>query len=278
MPEYAIEDRMKLMEGIEAHRILIPKLPVMVRCDGRAFHTWTKGLERPYDTGFSMLMQDVTQFLVEETNARVGYMESDEITLMLYSPDTKSETFFNGRIQKLVSVIASMCTAKFNDSINTWIPGKTEGLAYFDCRVWNVPTLDEAANVFVWREMDATRNSVSMAAQSYYSHNELMNKNESQMHEMLMEKGVNWNNYPDFFRRGSYMRKVTKEIKFTSMEIEKLPPKHAARTNPDLMVTRSVVEDAKFPPILRIKNRVEALFFGANPVLGDSNEPISTVS
>ena len=211
-------NRMKLYEGIEANRILIPQLPVVVRLDGKAFHSFTKGLKRPYDERFSNLMIETTEHLVDKTNARIGYCQSDEISLVLYLDDFNSEPIFGGRICKLTSIISSMCTAWFNSRIRAYIPEKENLLAYFDCRVWNVPNLTEAANVLVWRELDATKNAISMAAQSMFSHKQLQNKNGSQMQEMMHEKGVNFNNYPAFFKRGTYVRRVTKKIPFSAEE------------------------------------------------------------
>lgn len=253
-------NRMKLYEGIEANRILIPQLPVVIRLDGKAFHSFTKGLKRPYDERFSNLMIETTKFLVNKTNARVGYCQSDEISLVFCPDNFNSEPIFGGRICKLTSIVSSMCTAFFNSKLEDFIPEKKGILACFDCRVWNVPSLIEAANVLVWRELDATKNAISMAAQSVFSHKQLQNKNSSQMQEMMYTKGVNFNNYPTFFKRGTYVRRVTKKIPFSTEELKKLPAKHKARVISGLMVERSVVEQIELEPILKIKNRVEFLF------------------
>jgi len=259
-------DRMKMLERVEAERHLLPLLPVMVRLDGRAFHTLTSGLRRPYDERFSDIMVAVTKFLVEESNAKIGYTQSDEISLVLYSDDYRSQVFFDGRIQKLVSVLASLCTAKFIPLMGT-IEELAGKLASFDCRVWNVPSRMEAANTILWRELDATKNSVSMAARSYYSHNELQGKNGSQMQEMLFQKGVNWNDYPAFFKRGTYVQRKTVSRRFTADEIAVLPEHHQARKNPDLVVERSDVGVVKnMPPLSKVTNRVEFIFDGADPV------------
>ena len=253
-------NRMKLYEGIEANRVLIPQLPTMVRLDGKAFHTFTKGLKRPYDERFANLMSETTKFLVDKTNARIGYCQSDEISLVLYLNDINSEPIFGGRICKLTSVISSMCTAFFNSRLKEYISEKSDALAYFDCRVWNVPSLTEAANTLVWRELDATKNAISMAAQSVFSHKQLQGKSGAEMQEMLHQKGINFNDYPAFFKRGTYVRRITKKVPFSKEELKKLPTKHKAHTTPGLMVERSVVERIKLEPILKIQNRVEVLF------------------
>ena len=108
-------DRMNLLEGQESDRKFLPLLPICIRLDGKSFHKFTKELQRPFDLRMINLMQEVTKFLVAETGAKIGYTQSDEISLILYSDRYESQTFFNGRIQKLVSVICSMCTAKFNE-------------------------------------------------------------------------------------------------------------------------------------------------------------------
>lgn len=268
-------NRMKSYEMAEAGRMLMPTLPVMIRLDGKAFHTFTKGLTRPFDKRLTDLMVATTTFLVEETNAVVGYTQSDEITLILFSEDHKTQLFFDGRIQKLTSVIASMCTAYFNRNLPAALPEKADKFAHFDCRVWNVPSKVEAVNALVWRELDATKNAISMAAQHYFSHKELQCKHGGEMQEMLFSnKGVNFNDYPSFFKRGSYVRRVKKATKFSVDEISKLPPKHEAHTNPNLTVERSVVERIELPPITKIVNRVDVIFSGAEPTLASLEKSV----
>jgi tRNA(His) guanylyltransferase len=258
-------DRMKLYEMAEAGRMFMPRLPICLRLDGRSFSTWTRGLERPYDTRLHDLMVLVTRALVEETGATIGYTESDEISLLLFSDDLKTQVWFGGRIQKIVSTAAAVASAVFNGNCDRYIPGK--GAATFDCRAWQVPTLDEAANVILWREFDASKNSVQQAARHYYSHQELLDKNTSEMQEMLHAKGVNWNDYPAWFKRGSYLQRRKTERKFTAEELDKLPPKHQARSNPDLLVERHDVVALDMPILSKVTNRVDVLIYGANPVV-----------
>lgn len=265
-------DRMKGYEMAEAGRMLIPQLPIMLRLDGKAFHTFTKGLQRPYDTRLSNLMADTTNYLVGQTNALIGYTQSDEISLVLYTEKPESQVYFDGRIQKLTSVVTSMATMYFNKHLASAIPEKADKVALFDCRVWNVPTLEEAANCILWRELDATKNSISMAAQSVFSHKELQGKHSGEMQEMLFQNGINWNDYPSFFKRGTYIRRVTKRVKFSAAESDKLPTKHEARRNPNLMVERSMVEKTIFPPLIKVGNRCDVLFKGMAP------KPLSALS
>lgn len=261
-------DRLKYYEGIEAGRVLIPHLPICVRVDGRAFHTFTRGMERPYDIKMSNSMIETMKYLVEKTDACIGYVQSDEISLIL--SDVK-DPMFGGRVQKLTSVIASMATAKFNQVIHNYYPDKS--LAEFDCRVWNVPSRTEAANTILWREFDATKNSISMAARAYYSDKQLLGKNSSQKQDMLMEKGVNWNDYPVFFKRGTYAKRVLVNRTLTKEELEQLPEHHNARKNPELVVTRSEIKEILMPVFSKVTNREDVIFEDAKPIIeeGETN-------
>jgi len=262
-------DRMKQYEQVEAGRRLLPLLPICCRIDGKTFHTFCRGLKRPYDGGFCDLMRQTAKYLVKETQANMGYCQSDEISLVWYSNDYKSKIFFDGKVQKMNSVLASYATGFFNANLAQYLPNKEGQIAAFDCRVWQVPTLMEAANMFVWREKDATRNSVEMAAQNYFSHKILHKKSNSEMQDMLHEKGVNWNDYPAFFKRGTYIQKRVTSRKFTTDELDKLPEKHDARKNPDLMIERTDVVMLDMPPITKISNRIEVILFGAEPILNE---------
>lgn len=257
-----LSDRMKQYECIESGRIIMPNVPVLIRLDGRAFHSWTKGMRRPYDERLQALFDETTKFLVEATNAVIGYTQSDEITLILFNGGhSNSQILFDGRVAKLTSVTASMCTAKFNQLVPDYLPERVGRLAFFDARVWAVPTEDEAVNCLIWRELDATRNSISMAAQAHFSHKRLQGVHSDQMQEMLwQERQINWNDYPSRFKRGGYFKRGTVTRKFTANELEALPPQHNARKNPDLGVTRTVMYGLEIPPLLRIANRADVIF------------------
>ena len=260
-------DRMKEYEMAEAGRRLMPRLPILARIDGKRFSKFTQGLKRPYDERLSRLMVATARHLVEQSAALVGYTQSDEITLLIYEDDLKTQVFLDRRIQKLTSILASMATGFFNAHLGAELPEKAGAVALFDCRVWAVPTKDEAANVILWRELDATKNSVSMAARAYYPSAELHSRSNAEMHELLFQKGVNWNDYPPFFKRGTFLFRRVVERKFTADELEELPPRHAARTNPELIVTRHELRAEELPPFGRVINRVEVLFAGEEPRL-----------
>lgn len=259
-------DRMKLYERVEAGRVLMPLLPVIVRLDGKSFSKWTSGLRRPYDERLSRIFVDVTKRLVEESNARIGYTQSDEITLVLYSDTYRSEIFFGGKVAKLNSVLASMATAHFNSLVSETIPEKKHQIALFDCRCWNVPNETEASNAVLWRELDATKNSISMATRHYYSHKDMHGKSSRDMQDMLWKKGVNWNDYPSFFKRGVFIQRRTENRVLSPEELISLPEKHTARKNPGLPIPRSVIRELSMPPFAKVTNREGVIFRGEEPL------------
>lgn len=256
-------DRMKVYEMAEAGRTFLPRLPILVRLDGRAFHTFTRGMERPFDAAFMYLMASTTKALVGEFHALIGYTQSDEITLLL---NTAGEPLFGGRPQKLTSVLAGYASAVFNRlmMLDSRLANK-ERIPCFDARAWVVPSLDEAANVFLWREHDAKRNSVQMLAQAHFSHKELQGKDTKELMVMMEAKGIVWGNLSSPCKRGTYVRQETYQRKFTADELEELPEKHEARSNPDLLVTRSRMVELDMPVLDTVTNRVDVLFNGAAP-------------
>ena len=265
MPDKSdLGDRMKKYE-MQTDNSLIPLIPVVARLDGKAFHTFTRGLGRPYDSGLSNLMIETTKYLVSEMGARIGCTQSDEITLVWHIEDPRTEFPFGGRIFKLISILAAKTSTYFNFRLVDFIPNKVHALPVFDCRIFNVPSRVEAVNCLIWREQDAVRNSISMAAQAHYSHKQLFNKSCAEMQELLFQKGINWNNYPPFFKRGTYVQKRIVERPFTTDEIMKLPPKHEAHQNPDLVIKRTDYKVVYLPPLTQISNREDVIFNGCDP-------------
>jgi tRNA(His) guanylyltransferase len=179
----------------------------IIRLDGKSFHTFTKGMKRPYDETFMHIMDVTTKFLCSEIQGcKFAYTQSDEISLLLTDFDTiTTDAWFDGQVQKMVSVAASIATAKFNQLFMTIkFEQKVENqkLAFFDARVFTIPDPIEVENYFIWRQKDAVRNSLSMHAQSLYSHKELHGKSQADMHDMIHAKGENWDNLPYGFKRG----------------------------------------------------------------------------
>lgn len=205
-------DRMKMLEHLRTV-MLMPDLPILMRLDGRSFHTYTRGFARPYDTRMSNLMADTMVALATEFKVTTAYTQSDEITLCIvpkgYDPEVKHqyEMPFGGRAAKLESLSASFAGGYFNLQALTRIPERAGRVAQFDCRVWQVPSLDEAANVFLWRELDAQKNSVAMLARCHFSDRELHGKGRADMKEMLRAAGQPWEDMPAGFRRGTYWKR-----------------------------------------------------------------------
>ena len=259
-------DRMKDYEARESDRRFLPMLPVYARLDGRCFSSFTRGLARPYDLAFMTAMHETTAHLIEETHALIGYTQSDEINLVWLQEDSKSEIFFAGRIQKMTSVLAAVATAAFfracyrfglAERADRLLPG-------FDCRVFQLPSRTEAANVFLWRELDAAKNSVSMLARAHYGPAELHGKKAAEMHDMLHEKGINWNDFPTHFKRGAWFRRVTRERCLSETERLRIP--EPSRPLPGATFLRSKVEGVGMPIFSTVTNRVEVIFDAAKPV------------
>lgn len=202
-------DRMKDYERIgKTQSNLFPFLPGIIRLDGKSFHNFTKGLERPFDKRLHNLMCDLTKFLMKECGAKVGYTQSDEISLMLFQKDHREQLHFGGKIQKLNSVLAASASVFFNKKLIYFLPEKADQSPVFDCRCFNVPNKIEVYNYFLWREKDATRNSIQMLGQHYFSHRQLQKKSCNQIQDMLHEEyDINWNDCPSEQKRGSYFYK-----------------------------------------------------------------------
>jgi tRNA(His) guanylyltransferase len=203
----AIGDRMKRYEA--ATRGLIPhRQPTIIRVDGKAFHSYTRGLERPWSQRFADAMDRVAIELCDEIQTAVmAYVQSDEISVLLHPYRRyQSQPWFDGEVQKTVSVAASIAGATMtalSPSLFTAIRP-----AYFDARVFVVPNETEAANCFLWRQQDATRNSIQMLARSLYSHKQCDQKNGRELQEMCWQKGHNWNDVPAYWKRGRCVVRV----------------------------------------------------------------------
>lgn len=266
----SLGDRMKMYEGQESDRRFMPLLPIMARLDGRAFHSFCRHMAKPYDTDMMDAMAATTIYLLEETQAVIGYTQSDEISLVYYSDDIKSQVFMDSRIMKMTSILAAMATIRFGERMREYAKG-AGSVPMFDCRVWTVPTMTEAANTLLWRERDATRNSINAAGQAHFSHKALQHKSTDDVVEMLHGKGVQWSDYPADFKRGQWFQKRRVMRAFTTDEIERLPPKHEARTNPGLQIERTDIFRIAMPPFDRVVNKVGVIFNGETPVLRSDN-------
>ena len=226
----SLGDRMKQYEYV-TRNYLTRKLPVIIRLDGKAFHSFTRGFKKPFDEIFVKSMQDTMKYLCENIQGCVlGYCQSDEITLVLVDYQSReASAWFDNNIQKMVSVSASMATLAFNKFFaeNAWIfrnnirydeddyldkveynqwaiysKAINKG-AMFDSRVFTLPK-EEVVNCLIWRQQDATRNSIQAVGQANFSDKELHGKKCNDIQDMLMlERGINWNDFPTHLKRGS---------------------------------------------------------------------------
>lgn len=263
----ALGDRMKTYERQETGQKFLPLLPIYARIDGRGFSRFTKGFERPYDARFRAAMLDTTKWLVEHTNARIGYTQSDEISLCWQADRYDSSIFFDGKKQKMVSQLAALATQRFNrflwTSDDAFLRAAAERAPTFDARVFQLPNQTECANAFVWRELDATKNALSMAAREFYPHKQLMGKSGADLHELLFAKGVNFNDYPASFKRGTYVQRRRQVELLEPHVLEKIP---ADRRPTDGQVERNRTMVLDLPPLTRIANREQLIFEAADPI------------
>lgn len=249
----------------------IPELPVILRFDGNNFHNWTKGLITPFDSRLSDLMIETTKFIVSETGAEIGFTQSDEITIILYSDNCKTLLYGDGKKQKILSKLTAKVVNFFNEKRKTLIPNHDK-TAIFDCRMYQVPTLEWACKQLLWRELDATKNSIYTLARSLFSHKSLQNLNGSQLQDkMMLEKSVNWNDLETRFKRGTYVSRKEITKKFTIEELSILPAKHEARKNPNLEFSRHVVEIIDMPIFSKVTNKVDVIFKKEKPILKNDN-------
>ena len=258
-------DWCKWLEKNFSPDLMIPTLPVIIRLDGCNFHHWTKGLDRPFDLRLKQLMVDTTKFLVKETNAVIGYTQSDEITLILYSDKKESTIYHDGKKQKILSKLTAKCVNFFNQRRLELLPNHDK-IATFDCRIYQTPTLEDACSQLLWREIDATKNSIYSLARHYFSHKVCLGKHSKELQELLFKhKDINWNDLPPKLKRGTYIQKRLKIKSYTPEEILLLPEKHLARKNPNLGFARAYTEEIELPIFSTIKNRVGVVFYRENP-------------
>ena len=219
----SLGDRTKGYENI-SRIYLTRRTPIVIRIDGKAFHTFTRGFARPFDDVLVKSMQNTAKYLCENImGCKLAYTQSDEISLLLVDYEKiETQAWFDNNLQKMVSVTASMATMAFNrffrEEIDkdptipsvryNWYTAAINKGAMFDARAFILPK-EEVNNYFIFRQQDATRNSIQMVAQSNFSQKELQGKNCNVLQDMLHEqKGINWNDYPTVYKRGSCIIKV----------------------------------------------------------------------
>jgi tRNA(His) guanylyltransferase len=226
-------DRMKTFYEDRFRTKLPRRAYTIIRVDGKAFHTYTKGLNRPFDEGLIEDMNLTAAFLCKNImGAKLAYVQSDEISILITDFDTQdTQSWFDYNIQKMTSIAASLATSEFNRlrierqfsvymvddngkphySLNLE-EMKNIKMAQFDARVFQIPSRIEVENYFIWRQQDAVRNSISSVAQSLYSHKELNGVKTNEMQELIFQKGINWNDYDFRKKRGAVIGKVEVQV------------------------------------------------------------------
>lgn len=282
----SLGDRMKGYENISRNH-LTRRTPVIIRLDGKAFHTFTRGMDKPFDAVLTKAMQETMKYLCENVQGCVlGYTQSDEITLVLTDYATIStDAWFGYNVQKMTSVAASMATLAFNKAykaaVREWVdtvPNLMDAFkhpnlwyghkeleepmrklkvydrkictALFDARVFSIPK-DEVCNCLIWRQQDATRNSIESVGQANFSHKQLQGKSCDQVQDMLFtEKGINWNDLPTALKRGSCCVKQVVD----SVYVDALDP-----SIPIPVRRRKWVIDTEIPVFTQDRNYIEHL-------------------
>lgn len=235
MDKTKLGDRMKQYEAVNKS-FLMKRNPVIIRVDGKAFHTFTRGMKKPFDDIMVDCMDRTARYLCEYIQGcKLAYVQSDEISLLLTDYETiKTQGWFNYNLQKMVSISASMATLSFNQAfvnnvnIMNYLPMDLEDERYynviknnlfkamFDSRVFSIPK-EEVVNYFIWRQKDATRNSIQMVAYNEFSRKQLYKKSCNELQEMLFqEKGINWNDLKTSNKRGRCIVKQQFEIEGTT--------------------------------------------------------------
>jgi len=201
-----MKDRMKRYESVNKHT-LIPRMYSIIRSDGKAFHTFTKGFQRPFCSDLAAAMDSAAKHLLKHVQgAKCAYVQSDEISIVMTDFDNyESQPWVKGQIQKVTSLTASMATSGFNASLASKYPEKT--MATFDSRVFQVPTKAEVLNYLIWRQKDAIRNSIAMVAQTHYSQKQLNRQPSVTQLSMIRDAGDNWDNYSEGHKYGRLITK-----------------------------------------------------------------------
>lgn len=243
-------DRMKNFYEDRFRYYLPRRAYTIIRVDGKAFHSYTKGLSRPFDFGLISDMDQTAAYLCKNImGAKFAYVQSDEISVLLTDfDDLSTHAWFDNNLQKMASVASSMATAKFNElrlkrnlkiiedirrPDEPFLDLDKQKLAMFDARVFQIPSAMEVENYFIFRQQDATRNSISSVAQSMFSHKELHGKSTDEMQEMIFQEGINWNDYLYREKRGGVVSKV--EVKVPN--VNKLEAVESTNITPEKMFT-----------------------------------------
>ena len=262
----SLGDRMKEFESVHTQTSLVPGIPVYVRIDGRAFHTFTRGLQKPFDPDFAWTMKEVTKHLHDKTNAFISYVQSDEISLCYLEP---SKMPFETRLFKLESVLAGMASSAFcvygmktklKDRIEKFIP-------HFDCRVCQMP-LEDIPNMLLFRERDCLKNAITLVALEHFSNKQIHKKNGNEKIAMLKSIGIDFNrDIDEDFRYGAWFRRVVFQKELDAETLAKIPEKQRVLDeNGKMFVTRSEVRQLKLGmPLSKVANKLAVVLGDEQP-------------
>jgi tRNA(His) guanylyltransferase len=269
----ALGDRMKAYESRETGALFIPMIPIYARMDGIGFSNITKGFIYPYDMRFRQAMIATTAWLVEHTQARMGYTQSDEISLCWFADKYDTSTYFSNRKQKMISALAARTSTYFNyilhSSDDAFLHKVAARLPSFDARVYQLPNKVECTNTFLWRELDATKNALQMAARAMYPKKNLERLKGAELHELLYAQGINFNDYPALFKRGTFVQRREYQKTLTDAEWNRIP---VDRRPLSRSITRRKTFVLDLPPLARVANRVDVVFDGADALLYNALE------
>ena len=236
------ENDQSLIWEQEWARRLPPDRPWIVRLDGRGFHRWTRGLDRPFDDRLRDAMVHTTRALLTDSGAEHAYTQSDEITLVFHRSE-QQEPAFGGKLQKLVSLLAAHASIAFNDATLATIPehAGARGSAVFDARAFAVPNPGAAITALAERKQDAERNAVQSVGHWRFGHKAMLGLSNRTIREQLGNENITMQGFEAMHTRGVALARRRIRRPYRAEEYETLPPKHAARSNPNLIVERTEI-------------------------------------
>lgn len=263
-------DKVKAYEDVGNLRSFKSDAFLLARVDGRAFHTFTKGAKKPVDMWLLTAMIEATKAVSADLHPRLAYVQSDEATFCWHFASPEAGALpFGGREQKLCSVIAAAFTGAFITALIETDPQRyrERGIVpAFDCRVWEVPTVDDQRDAFAWREKDAIKNAVSTAACTIATPKELESLKHNERINLMLQRGFDWEALPQEYKRGAYVRRIARQMTLEPDVLERIPM--SKRPPPGSLVTRHSVEvDLKLKTIESVYNWYDVLAHGAEPQL-----------
>lgn len=268
MKSDSLGDKVKAFEDVENDRCFAPNSFLLARVDGRAFHTFTKGMSKPVDLWVLNSMIQATIDVAADFKSRLAYVQSDEATFCWHYESSSTEALpFNGREQKLCSSIAAGFSSAFMNALITSDPQRYLNLGRvpsFDCRIWEVPGWGAQVDAFFWREKDAVKNAVSTAACTVASAKELAGLKHRERLALLEARGFDWEGLPLAFRCGAYVRRISRMCEIDAEIIAKIP--HDKRLAPGTLFMRhETAIDSNLLSINQLYNECEFLVHGIEP-------------